>query len=255
MPAHEFGRHMADVEVDIVEAQPLDFMVDRARDDITRGKLFARVETRHEARAAAFDPRRQLELPALAAHGLGDQEILDLEIVEARRVELHEFHVRDAAARAPCHRDAVARRATRRGRKQIAPPRAAGRQDRRGRGQRLDAPGRAVEGVDAPNVAVAAAPAATCDLALGDQVDRDHVGHQHDVRVGGGGFFERLLHRPAGGIVDMDDAAVTVPALARQVKRTIARGAVGVERHAERDQPLDRGGRAFDHAFDRRADV
>ena len=30
-------------------------------------------------------------------------------------------------------------------------------------------------------------------------------------------LLQRLLHRPAGGVVDMDDAAVAVPALAGQV--------------------------------------
>ena len=44
-------------------------------------------------------------MPALAAHRLGDQEILDLEIVEAGRVELHEFHV--ARSRQPA-RHAIA---------------------------------------------------------------------------------------------------------------------------------------------------
>ena len=79
-----------------------------------------------------------LEQPAFAAHRLGDQEILDLEIVEAGRVELHEFHVAIAAAGAPRHGDAVAGRAARRGRIQIGAARPAGGEDRRPRGQGLD---------------------------------------------------------------------------------------------------------------------
>ena len=39
-----------------------------------------------------------------------------------------------------------------------------------------------------------------------------------------GRAFQRLLHRPAGRVVDMDDAAVAVPALARQVQRAFALG-------------------------------
>ena len=77
-------------------------------------------------------------MPAFAAHRLGDQEVLDLQIVEAGRVELHEFHVGDAAARPPRHGDAVAGRAARRGRIKIGAARSAGRQDRRPRGQRFD---------------------------------------------------------------------------------------------------------------------
>ncbi len=58
---------------------------------------------------------------------------------------------------------------------------------------------------------------------------------------------QRLLHRPAGRVVDMDDAAMAVPALARQVEVVAFR----VERHAELDQPLDRARRALDDELDR----
>ena len=109
-PVDELGRHVADVEVDVVEAEALDLVVDRARDHVARGELGALVVVGHEAVAGD----RVLELPALAAHRLGDQEVLDLEVVEAGRVELHHLHVGDAAARAPGHGDAVAGRAARR---------------------------------------------------------------------------------------------------------------------------------------------
>ena len=49
MPADEVGTEMADVEMDVIEPKPLDFMVDRARDDIARGEFGARVEIGHEA--------------------------------------------------------------------------------------------------------------------------------------------------------------------------------------------------------------
>jgi hypothetical protein len=49
MLADEGGRLVADVEMDIVQAQPLDLMVDRARHDVARGQFGARVEVGHEA--------------------------------------------------------------------------------------------------------------------------------------------------------------------------------------------------------------
>ena len=41
--AHEFGRHVADVEVDVIEPEALDLVVDRPGDDIARRKLGARI--------------------------------------------------------------------------------------------------------------------------------------------------------------------------------------------------------------------
>ena len=139
MPPHEFGIEMADVEVDVVEAVALDLGVDRAGDDIARGEFGALVVIGHEALAGL----RILQVPAFAAHRFGDQEILDLEIVEAGRVELHEFHVRHARTGAPGHRDAVAGRAARGGGEQISTTRAAGRQDGRARGVAHDPAGAA----------------------------------------------------------------------------------------------------------------
>ena len=54
----------------------------------------------------------------------------------------------------------------------------------------------------------------------------------------------------------MDDAAVRMPAFAREVQRTFVTVAVVmVEGHAEPDQPLDRQRRVLDHEFDRFAPV
>src|SRR5437868_6851802 len=61
-----------------------------------------------------------------------------------------------------------------------------------------------------------------------------------------GGGFERLLHGIAGGVRDMDDAAITVPAFAGQVERI----ALLREGHAELDQMLDRARRRFDDMLD-----
>jgi hypothetical protein len=130
---HELRVAVADVEVDVVEAEPLDLMVDRAGDHVARRELGALVEVRHEAVAGP----RELQVPALAAHRLGDQEVLDLQIVEAGRVELHDLHVGDAAARPPRHGDAVAGRAARRGREEVGAARAAGREHGRAGGEQL----------------------------------------------------------------------------------------------------------------------
>ena len=71
--------------------------------------------------------------------------------------------------------------------------------------------------------------------------------------MGGGRFLQRLLHRPAGGVVDMDDAAVAVAALAGQVPALAVR--VAVEGHAELRQPGDRRRRMLDDELDRGAVV
>ena len=122
---HELGLAVADVEVDVIEPVALDLAVDRAGDDVARRKLGALVIIGHEAVPGLGIGQH----PALAAHRLGDEEILDRQIVEAGRVELHEFHVRHAAAGAPRHRDPVAGRAARRGRIEIGAPRPAGGED------------------------------------------------------------------------------------------------------------------------------
>src|SRR6185295_8399959 len=114
--------------MDVIESEPLDLMVDGPGDDVARSEFAAFVEAVHEAFAAAADIRRKLQLAAFAAHRLRDQEVLDLEVVEAGRVELHELHVRDAAAGPPRHGDAVPRRASRCSRIEIGPPGAAGRE-------------------------------------------------------------------------------------------------------------------------------
>src|SRR3546814_5674555 len=83
------------------------------------------------------------------------QEILDLQRVEAGRMELVHFHVRHPAARPPCHRYAVPRRSTRRGGKDIGAPRSAGREYGRPPYISVDMVGGLVEGIDAPDMPVA----------------------------------------------------------------------------------------------------
>lgn len=91
-------------------------------------------------------------------------------------------------------------------------------------------------------------------MAGGDEVDGDHVLHQGDVGIGARGFQQRDLHRMAGRVVDMDDAAVAVPALARQVP-ALAEFLAAVEGDAEGGEPLDRGGGFGDNELDRGAVV
>ena len=43
-PFDEVRRHVADVEMDVIEAEPLDLMIDRAGDDVARRELGASVE-------------------------------------------------------------------------------------------------------------------------------------------------------------------------------------------------------------------
>ena len=69
------GLAVRDVEVDIVEAEPLD-LGRRPGDDVPRSELGALVELRHEPLAPALDPGGSFQLPALAAHCLGNQEVL-----------------------------------------------------------------------------------------------------------------------------------------------------------------------------------
>ncbi len=83
-------------------------------------------------------------------------------------------------------------------------------------------------------------------MAASDQVDRDHVGHERDVRVLLGGGLERLLDGVAGGVGDMDDAPVAVPALTGEVQRA----AVLRERHTELDQMGDRARSRLDDMLD-----
>ncbi len=59
-----------------------------------------------------------------------------------------------------------------------------------------------------------------------------------------------LLHCPAGGVVDMDDAAVAVPAFAGQMPGVGVVGG-GVEGDSERGEPLDRRRCALDDELDR----
>src|SRR3546814_14110636 len=102
---------MADVEVDIVEPRPLDLVVVRARDDVARREFGARVIIGHVAAAG----NGVLEDSPFAAHRLGDQEIIDVEMIEAGRGKMPHFHSRNATTRAPRYPGSVTRSAPRGG--------------------------------------------------------------------------------------------------------------------------------------------
>ena len=218
-------------------------MVDRAGHHVARRELGARVEIGHEAMAGVGD----LELPALAAHRLGDQEVLDLQIVEAGRVELHELHVGDAAARPPGHGDAVAGRAARRGREEVDAARPARRQDGRAGGERLDPVGRAVEGIDAPDIAARPNSARSWRL-----VTRS-ITTMSGTRVMLG-WARAALSRACCTAQPVASSTWTMRRWLCPPSRVRCHcwSRRDVERHAELRQPLDRRRRAFDDELDGR---
>ena len=85
MLLQELRALVRDVQVHAVQAVLLHLVVDGSGHDVARRQFSARVVVGHEAVAAQVG--RQLELAALAAHGLGDEEVLDVRVVQAGRVE------------------------------------------------------------------------------------------------------------------------------------------------------------------------
>src|SRR3546814_18083200 len=94
---------------------------------------------------------------------------------------------------------------------------------------RMDFTALLVERIDAPD---AARSRIAFLVPARNQVDARLAGQQGDVRMRLGGLEQRRLHRPSGRVVDMDDAAVGMAALAGQVPRPL----LLVERHAHFDQ-------------------
>ena len=231
------------VQPHMVQAMFLHLEVDGAGDDVARRQLHALVMRGHEAGAIG-----QLQVAALAAQRLGDEEAALLRVVQARRVELDELHVRDAAAGPPGHRDAVARRRVGVGRVAVDLPGAAGGQNDGARRQRLDALGVDVQRVDA----VDAWRFVALHVARRDEVQRHPALEQPDVGVAPRHGQQLIVDGLAGGVGRMGDAAHRMAALARQVQAH-GTGVVGRERHALRHQPAhgrraalgDEAGRAF----------
>ena len=224
----EFGAAMRDVQVQAVRAQAFHLVVDRARDDIARCQFGARIEAVHETRAVG-----EQQLAALATHGFRDQGGLGARVVQAGRMELHEFHVSDPAAGAPGHGDAVAGRAIRVAGVQVHFAGAAGREHHRAGADRLDPPVAGLEHVG-PHTA-----ALTINAACGDEVDGVAVWQQFDIRVRLRAFDQHRLDRAPGGIGGMDDAPMRMAAFAREVVGRIAAGGLAREGDTERFQPVD----------------
>jgi hypothetical protein len=195
---------------------------------------------RHEAAAgsgAGAGAGRQPEQAAFTAHRFTYQEGLGIRVVQAGRMELDELHVGDPAAGTPCHRDAVAGRGVGVGGVQVDLAGAACRQHR-------------VAGGDGDDPAVLYvlhihADAAAVVAGRPDQVDRNVLFQQHDVRVVAHLLFQGRLDRMARGVGGMDDAARAVAAFARQVVAQFGGGIAG-EGHALFDQPADRLAAMFD---------
>ena len=121
-----------------------------------------------------------------------------------------------------------------------------GRQQGRASGDRLDRARAGVEGIDAPHPAGAGIALL---MPAGHQVDRDPVRQQGDVGAGSRRVEQGRLDRPAGRVVNVNDAPVGVAALARQMPAVRTAVLSRVERHAQLRQPLDGGGRAADDVF------
>ena len=83
-------------------------------------------------------------------------------------------------------------------------------------------------------------------MAARYQINGDHIGHQHDIGMRSRRGFQCLLHCPSCGIINMDDAAVAMSALTRQVPVI----ALKIKRHAQLCQPLNGNRRIFDNKFD-----
>ena len=128
-------------------------------------------------------------------------------------MELDEFHVRDAAARAPRHCDTVAGRGVGVRRVEIDFARAARREDgvRRLNG---DSPA----GIQIERVKSVAAMAGQPETIRRDQIDRVMIFENGNVGMVAHTFAERRDDRVAGRVRRVDDPAVTMTAFPRQMK-------------------------------------
>ena len=233
---HELGRLMTDVEVDVIKAVALDLIVIGACHDVARGQFHPlRIVLRH----IALTRDGVDEVAAFAAYRLRDQEVLDLQIVEAGRVELHHFHIGYARTRPPRHRNAIPRRAARGGAEQIDAASATGRQHGGTRNMGHDLACRLVQRVGTPD---ASRSAEAFLMVAGDKIDACLPRQQCDVLIGMGRLEKGILHGPAGSIVDMHDAAMGMAALAREMQVS----ALLVEGHAQFDEAVDRRRCALD---------
>ncbi len=249
MLRHEVRRFMADVEMHIIKTIAFDLIVNRARHYVTRSQLHPLLVIVCHKTVTSFG----MEQPStLAAHRLCDEEVFDLQIIQAGRVELHHLHIGNARAGSPCHRNPITRGAARGGAELVDAARAACRHNRGLGGVGRHLPRCGVERIGTPH------PARARVFRLmppGDEIDAGAIGHQRDIGAFFGGFEQRSLHRPAGRVIDMDDAAMRMAAFAREVQIASLIHGITVERHAQLAQAINRARRAFDNKFHRLAVV
>ncbi len=148
----------------------------------------------------------------------------------------------DAAAGAPGHRDAVAGGGVGIGGVQVDLAGAAGGQHRV-----LGLEGQHLAGLDVLHVQAEAARWTIFGPSLSEVMTSiaQWCFEQRDVRMRAHLLFQRHLHRVAGGVGGVDDAALAVAAFAGQVEAQFGAGVAG-ERHALLDQPFDRFAAVFD---------
>ena len=222
-----FVRH---VQVNVVLAALLHFVVDGACHDVARGKRQARVILLHELLAV-----QRAEHGAIAAHGFGDEERGAVaRMIQGRGVKLDELHVFHRSLGTVDHGNAVARSHQRVGGVQIYGFAATGSHDSHLGEEGVHLACFFIEHVSA--VAFDARCVACHDdaqVVLRDDFHRIVVGKYCDVGMLFYGFDEAGLDFRACVVLMVQDAEFRVSAFAVQVE-----GAVGllVEVHAPLDE-------------------
>lgn len=175
-------------------------------------------------------------------------------MVQDGRMELDELHIRDLRPGPVGHRDARTARDVRIAGVQIDFARSAARDGGGGREESRDVAGFSIQHIRAET----AVRPADVEPGADDQVDRDMVLENFDVRSRPDRLDHGALQLRAGDVPGMQDAALVMAALAPEV---VLIGAVGVaefaaggEFRAERNDLPDRGGAGFDDRA-HRADV
>ena len=203
----EIRRLVADVQIHAIRPEALHLVVDGAGDDVPRGQLGPLVKLRHEAAAVGT-----AQVGPFAAQRLGQQEVGVVRVEQAGGVELVELQVRHPAAGAPCHGDAVARADVRVGGVLVHLGGPAGGQRHEAGADHLD-----LLGVAIPDIGSQYLVARQTQLAGGDEIDRVEALHQLDVGVGAHLVDQGELHRLAGGVGRVEDAAMAVAPFPGQV--------------------------------------
>ena len=239
MLLQELGAFMGNVEVHAIQTVFLHLEVDGARHHVARGEFGARIVVGHET--VTTQPGRQFELAAFAAHGFGDEEALDVRVVQAGGVELDELHVAHPAASPPGRGDAVAGGGVGVGGEEVHLASAARGEDGVGRLEGLDHVLVDVEHIGTVTHRGFARRVAAGQLGVGDEIHQHVVLEEGDAGGLSGEFAQRFLHGRAGGVGGVHDAAVAVAAFPGQVQLT----PLGRKRHAQFLQPGDGGGCVF----------